>query len=52
MSNLSLISVVDDDDSVRESFQCLIKSLGFAAEAFTSAEEFLNSYRLPDTRVA
>lgn len=50
MSNLSLISVVDDDDSVRESLQCLIRALGFAVEAFASAEEFLNSYRLPDTR--
>jgi FixJ family two-component response regulator len=50
MSNLSLISVVDDDDSVRESLQCLIRSFGFAVEAFASAEEFLNSYRLADTR--
>jgi FixJ family two-component response regulator len=50
MSNLSLISVVDDDDSVRESLQCLIRSFGFAVEAFASAEEFLNSYSLPDTR--
>jgi len=50
MSNLSLISVVDDDDSVRESLQCLIRSFGFAVETFASAEEFLNSYRFPDTR--
>src|SRR5215468_3349867 len=50
MSNLSLISVVDDDASVRESLQCLIRSFGFAVEAFSSAEEFLNSGHLPHTR--
>ena len=50
MSNLSLISVIDDDDSVRESLQCLIRSFGFAVEAFASAEEFLKSDHLPDTR--
>jgi len=50
MSNLSLISVVDDDTSVRESLQCLIRSFGFAVEAFASAEEFLNSGHLPSTR--
>jgi FixJ family two-component response regulator len=50
MSNLSLISVVDDDTSVRESLQCLIRSFGFAVEAFASAEEFLNSSHLPSTR--
>jgi len=50
MSNLSLISVVDDDTSVRESLQCLIRSFGFAVVAFASAEEFLNSSHLPDTR--
>jgi len=50
MSNLSLISVVDDDTSVRESLQCLIRSFGFVVEAFASAEEFLNSDHLPKTR--
>ena len=50
MSNLSLISIVDDDDSVRESLQCLIRSFGFAVEAFATAEEFLNSYSFHDTR--
>src|SRR5215470_18522351 len=50
MSNLSLISVVDDDTSVRESLQCLIRSFGFAVEAFASAEEFLKSDHLPNTR--
>ena len=50
MCNLSLISVVDDDDSVRESLQCLIRSFGFPVEAFASAEEFLTSDHLRDTR--
>jgi len=50
MCTLSIISVVDDDDSVRESLQCLIRSFGFAVEAFASAEEFLNSGHLPSTR--
>ncbi|HEY3621720.1 MAG TPA: response regulator [Roseiarcus sp.] len=42
----ALISIVDDDESVREAMQGLMKSLGFAVEAFASAEEFLAS----DTR--
>jgi FixJ family two-component response regulator len=50
MCTLSIISVVDDDDSVRESLQCLIRSFGFAVEAFASAEEFLKSDHLRDTR--
>ena len=38
-----LVSVVDDDESVRESLPDLLKELGFAARAFSSAEEFLES---------
>jgi len=37
-----LISVVDDDDSVRESLHGFIRSVGFAAKEFASAEEFLS----------
>ena len=44
-----LISVVDDNDSVRESLRGLIRSVGFAVEDFPSAEKFLNSDRLNDT---
>jgi CheY-like chemotaxis protein len=40
------ISVVDDDESMREALKSLLKSAGFNAEAFASAEEFLNSTRL------
>jgi FixJ family two-component response regulator len=38
-----LICVIDDDESVRESLPDLIKELGFAVRAFSSAEEFLAS---------
>jgi FixJ family two-component response regulator len=38
-----LIAVVDDDESVRESLPDLIREFGFAAQAFSSAEEFLAS---------
>jgi FixJ family two-component response regulator len=37
----SLVSVVDDDESVRESLPDLLRQFGFVAEAFSSAEEFL-----------
>jgi len=37
------ISVVDDDESVREATVDLLSSLGFAAEAFQDAEDFLKS---------
>ena len=50
MSNSPLISVVDDDDSVRESLRRLIRSVGFAVQAFSSAEQFLNSDQLRQTR--
>ena len=45
-----LISVVDDDESVRESLPDLLREFGFAAEAFASAEEFLASDSLGRTR--
>jgi FixJ family two-component response regulator len=38
-----LLSVVDDDESMRESLPDLIREFGFAARAFSSAEEFLSS---------
>jgi FixJ family two-component response regulator len=49
MANSPLISVVDDDDSVRESLGGLIRSVGFAVKVFASAEEFLNSNNLRNT---
>src|SRR5215217_9565074 len=49
-SDRSLVSVVDDDESVRESLPDLLREFGFAAEAFSSAEEFLASDCLGRTR--
>jgi FixJ family two-component response regulator len=45
----SLVSVVDDDESVRESLPRLVKTFGFAVDAFSSAEEFLASGRASQT---
>jgi FixJ family two-component response regulator len=45
-----LLSVVDDDDSVRESLPDLLREFGFAAQAFSSAREFLSSDYLNATR--
>ncbi len=39
----ALVSVVDDDESVRESLPDLLQAFGFEADAFSSAEEFLSS---------
>ena len=46
----SLVSVVDDDESVRESLPDLIRQFGFCARAFSSAEAFLASETLGETR--
>ena len=46
----SLVSVVDDDESVRESLPHLLRKFGFAAQAFSSAEEFLASEFVGQTR--
>src|SRR6266436_2722086 len=45
-----LITVVDDDESVRESLPDLLKEFGFEAQAFSSAEEFLASKSIAETR--
>jgi FixJ family two-component response regulator len=45
-----LVSVVDDDESVRESLPDLVKEFDFSAEAFSSAEEFLASDSVGKTR--
>ena len=50
MAMRPLISVVDDDESVRESLPDLLREFGFAAEAFSSAEEFLASDCLGQTK--
>jgi len=45
-----LVSVVDDDESVRESLPDLLAELGFSSRAFRCAEEFLESDSLAETR--
>ena len=44
-----LVSIVDDDESVRESLPDLLGEFGFRAEAFSSAEAFLESGSLKET---
>jgi FixJ family two-component response regulator len=46
----ALVSVVDDDESVRESLPDLLKEFGFASQAFSSASEFLASGYVAHTR--
>jgi FixJ family two-component response regulator len=50
MDNRTLVSVVDDDESVRESLPDLLGELGFAARAFDSGETFLASESLDQTK--
>ena len=45
-----LVSVVDDDESVRESLPGLVRAFGFSACAFSSAEDFLGSDYLSRTK--
>jgi FixJ family two-component response regulator len=45
-----LVSVIDDDESVRESLPDLLKQFGFAVDTFSSAEEFLVSLSRGETR--
>ena len=45
-----LISVVDDDESVRESLPGLLSEMGFAARGFSSAEDFLGSDIISQTK--
>ena len=49
MRNIPMISIVDDDESVREATKGLVRSLGYAAATFASAEEYLQSERVRDT---
>ena len=49
MPNMPVISVVDDDQSVRKAISALVRSLGYAVATFASAEDFLGSDRVEDT---
>jgi FixJ family two-component response regulator len=44
-----MISIIDDDRSIREAVRSLIRSLGYEAVAFSSAEEYLRSDRVADS---
>ena len=50
MVTLPLITVIDDDESVRESLPDLLREFGFDAQAFSSADEFLASESIAKTR--
>jgi FixJ family two-component response regulator len=50
MITRSLVSIVDDDESVRESLPDLLRQFGFTARAFRSAEAFLASEFVVQTR--
>jgi FixJ family two-component response regulator len=50
MGQRPLVCVVDDDESVRESLPDLLNDLGFAAKTFASANAFLTSSCIRDTR--
>jgi FixJ family two-component response regulator len=49
MPKQTLLSIIDDDESIRRAIQGLVKSVGFSAAVFECAEEFLVSQDLPRT---
>ena len=49
MIETALISIVDDDESIREAIQSLLRSVGFKVETFASAEQFLQSDQIETT---
>jgi FixJ family two-component response regulator len=49
LAKSSIISVIDDDEAVREAAGDLIRSLGYTVATFASATEYLYSGRVPDT---
>ncbi len=49
MSKSQIVSILDDDASVRAAVESLVRSLGFVAFAFESADDFLSSPRVDDS---
>src|ERR1700749_4589696 len=49
MRSASLISIVDDDEEMREATKGLLRSLGYQAVAFSSAEQFLQAASIDET---
>jgi FixJ family two-component response regulator len=50
MNTRPLLSLIDDDESVRESLPYLLKGFGFAVQAFSSAEEYLASDQVSQSK--
>ena len=48
MSKTALIAIVDDDETIREAIDCLLRSHGLTTCTFASAEDFLGSHRSAD----
>jgi FixJ family two-component response regulator len=49
MRSASLISIIDDDEAIRDATEALLRSLGYRAMSFASAEEFVQSDSLGNT---
>jgi len=49
LPKVPVISIIDDDQSVRDAMESLVRSLGYAAASFASAEEYLRSDRVGDS---
>jgi FixJ family two-component response regulator len=49
LSKAPVVSIIDDDESVLEATQSLIRSIGYAAATFSSAEEYLRSERVGES---
>ena len=49
MNQVTLVSIVDDDESVREAMKSLVRSFGYRVETFGSAAEFLESAQVENT---
>src|SRR5580692_2525525 len=49
-TDIPLVSIVDDDDAIRAATESLVRSLGFEARTFASADLFLQSSSLQETQ--
>ena len=49
MTETALISIVDDEESIREAIESLLRSVGFRTQTFASAEQFLQSDQIETT---
>ena len=49
LDHVTLVSIVDDDESVRDAMKSLVRSFGYRVETFGSAAEFLESSQVENT---